>query len=43
VAVHRMRQRLGVLLRMEVAQTVADPADVEDEIRALLLAVGRAT
>jgi RNA polymerase sigma-70 factor (ECF subfamily) len=36
VALHRMRQRFGELLRREVAYTVADPADVEDEIRHLL-------
>jgi RNA polymerase sigma factor (sigma-70 family) len=43
VTVHRLRRRLGVLLRNEVAQTVADPRDVEGEIRGLLQAVGRPT
>jgi hypothetical protein len=28
-----MRQRYRVLLREEVRQTVADPADVDDELR----------
>ena len=32
---HNMRQRYRSLLRDEVAHTVADPADVEDEIRHL--------
>jgi RNA polymerase sigma-70 factor (ECF subfamily) len=36
VAVHRLRQRFGAVLRDEVAQTVADPADVDDEIRWML-------
>jgi DNA-directed RNA polymerase specialized sigma24 family protein len=34
-AVHRMRKRYRELLRSEVAQTVANPADVEEEIRGL--------
>ena len=29
-------RRFGLLLRHEVAQTVSDPAEVEDEMRALL-------
>ena len=37
--VHRMRRRYGQLFREEIAQTVADPADVEDEIRHLLAAL----
>ena len=41
VAVLRLRRRLGALLREEVAQTVADPADVDGEIRHLLAAIGR--
>lgn len=41
VTVHRMRRRLGSLLREEVAQTVADPADVDAELRSLLEAAGR--
>jgi DNA-directed RNA polymerase specialized sigma24 family protein len=34
-AAHRMRQRYRELLRHEVAQTVADPAEIDDEIRRL--------
>jgi DNA-directed RNA polymerase specialized sigma24 family protein len=33
--VHRLRQRYRTLLREEVAETVADPAEVDDEIRHL--------
>jgi RNA polymerase sigma-70 factor (ECF subfamily) len=33
--VHRLRQRYRSLLREEVAETVADPAEVDDEIRYL--------
>jgi RNA polymerase sigma-70 factor (ECF subfamily) len=32
-AFHRLRQRYGQLLRDEIAQTVAVPGDVEDEVR----------
>lgn len=39
VAIHRMRRRFGELLRDEVAQTVADPAEVDDELRHLLRTV----
>jgi len=39
VAVHRLRQRFGERFRAEVAQTVVDPAEVDDEIRHLLAAV----
>jgi len=42
VAVHRLRRRLGALLRAEVAQTVADPEEVKSEIRNLVQALGRA-
>lgn len=35
VAAHRLRKRYGELLRDEIAATVADPLQVEDEIRAL--------
>lgn len=34
-AAHRLRQRYREILRAEVAQTVAEPNDVEDEIRRL--------
>jgi len=35
VAVHRLRQRYGELLRMEIAQTVATPVEVDQELRYL--------
>ena len=35
VAVHRLRKRYRQLLREEIAQTVAQPEDVDDELRAL--------
>ena len=35
-AVHRLRQRYRELLRSEIAQTVADPTEIDDEIRHLL-------
>lgn len=38
--VHRMRQRLGRFLRSEIAETVADPGQVDDEVRHLLTAIG---
>jgi RNA polymerase sigma factor (sigma-70 family) len=34
-AIHSLRQRFGQLVRHEVAQTVSDPAEIEDELRAL--------
>lgn len=40
VAVHRLRKRLGECLRAEIAQTVAQPGDVEDELRHLLASLG---
>jgi RNA polymerase sigma-70 factor (ECF subfamily) len=36
VAVHRLRRRYRALLRDEIAQTVVDPAEIDDEIRYLL-------
>jgi RNA polymerase sigma-70 factor (ECF subfamily) len=36
VAVHRLRQRYRELLRLEVAQTVASPAEVDEELRHLI-------
>ncbi|HMJ90612.1 MAG TPA: sigma-70 family RNA polymerase sigma factor [Candidatus Acidoferrum sp.] len=39
VAVHRLRQRYGELLRQEVAQTVADEAEVDDELKFLMRAL----
>jgi RNA polymerase sigma-70 factor (ECF subfamily) len=41
VAVHRLRRRCRTLLRAEVAQTVADPAEVDEELRDLMAAVGQ--
>jgi RNA polymerase sigma-70 factor (ECF subfamily) len=35
VAVHRLRQRFGQLVRREVADTVARPPEVEEELRYL--------
>lgn len=35
VAVHRLRQRYRALIRAEIAQTVANPAEVDDELRHL--------
>jgi DNA-directed RNA polymerase specialized sigma24 family protein len=39
-AVHRMRRRFGEKLREEIAQTVDNPAAVEDELRHLFVVVG---
>jgi len=36
VAVHRLRQQYRDLLREEIAQTIANPAEAEDELRHLL-------
>ena len=41
VAVYRMRRRYRELLRQEIAHTVADPSDVEDEIRFLFATFSR--
>ena len=38
-AVHRLRKRYGQCLRTEIAETVADPADTDDEVRHLLALV----
>jgi hypothetical protein len=35
VAVHRLRKRYRLLLRAEIAHTLADPAQVDEELRAL--------
>lgn len=40
VAIHRMRQRFGALLREQVAQTVAADTEIEDEIRYLIKVIG---
>jgi RNA polymerase sigma-70 factor (ECF subfamily) len=39
VAAHRLRRRYGELLREEIAATLAEPADVDDEIKALFSAL----
>ena len=39
VAVHRLRQRFGELLREEIAQTVSGPEEVDDEVKALFAAL----
>ena len=38
MAVHRLRKRFGELLRAEIAQTVATPDEIEDEVRQLITA-----
>src|SRR5262245_51029813 len=40
VAVHRLRQRFGALLREQVARTVSSEAEVDDEIRHLMSVLG---
>ena len=40
VAVHRLRKRYRLLLRDEISQTLADAADVDEEMRALFGAFG---
>ncbi len=40
VAAHRLRKRYGELLRREIAQTLARPEEVEDEIQNLFEALG---
>jgi RNA polymerase sigma factor (sigma-70 family) len=39
VAAHRLRERYRGLIRAEIAETVATPADVDDEMRHLLAAL----
>lgn len=39
VAIHRLRRRYGLLLREEIAATVSDEAQVDDEIRELFSAL----
>jgi hypothetical protein len=39
VAVHRMRQRYGAILRSEIAETVLGEEEIEAELRELLRAV----
>jgi RNA polymerase sigma factor (sigma-70 family) len=39
VTIHRLRRRFGTLLREEIGETVATPAEVDDEIRELFHAL----
>jgi RNA polymerase sigma-70 factor (ECF subfamily) len=39
MAASRLRRRYGEILREEIARTLADPADVEDEVRDLFAAL----
>jgi RNA polymerase sigma-70 factor (ECF subfamily) len=41
VAVHRLRQRYGELVRMQVADTVSRPEQVDEELQHLFAALGR--
>ena len=41
VAIHRLRKRYRDVLRAEIARTVADRAQVDDEIRYLLTVLAR--
>jgi RNA polymerase sigma-70 factor (ECF subfamily) len=41
VAVHRLRQRYRELLRAEIAETVTDPSEIDDEMRHLVAALRR--
>lgn len=41
VAIHRLRKRYRELFRLEIASTVADPSDIEQELRFLVAALGR--
>jgi hypothetical protein len=36
MTVSRMRQRYGELLRVEIANTVKGPEEIEEELRALM-------
>jgi RNA polymerase sigma factor (sigma-70 family) len=40
VMVHRLRRRYGELLRTEVGQTLANPADADEELKHLIAALG---
>lgn len=43
MSIHRMRRRYGELLHEEVAATVEDPRDIEDELRNLMSIVSRSS
>jgi RNA polymerase sigma-70 factor (ECF subfamily) len=40
VAIHRMRKRCRELLRAEIGETVADPSEIDEELRSLFAALG---
>jgi RNA polymerase sigma-70 factor (ECF subfamily) len=40
VAVHRLRRRCRAILRAEIAQTVAGPEEIDEELRDLFRAIG---
>jgi RNA polymerase sigma-70 factor (ECF subfamily) len=40
VMVHRLRQEFGQILRAEIAETVADESEVDEEIRQLMRVTG---
>lgn len=42
VAIHRLRQRYGALLRAEIARTVTTESEAKEELRYLIEVVGRA-
>ena len=39
VSVHRLKRKFQAQLKREIAETVSDPADVDDEIRYLIRAL----
>ena len=39
--VHRLKRRYGELLREEIAHTVSDPGEIDDELRHLITVLGR--
>ena len=39
-AMYRLRQRMGQLLREEIRETIANPDEVDDEVRHLLVVIG---
>jgi RNA polymerase sigma-70 factor (ECF subfamily) len=40
-AAMRLRRRYREVLREEIARTIADPATIDEEVRALFVALGR--
>ena len=40
VSIHRLRKRYAEVLREEISHTVSTPADIDDEVRHLIAAVG---